>query len=152
MGLYEYRDIWAEEGGAVTANSAEWSFGNGDTGFIGLPIDQGWEVEALYFNADAFAPNGAVRVDLMDYGASPSNAVSNTIATISLNSPTDGGGAANNAFKYKAVDPPEPIPVTGDATVLGFITRVSFGTISEARVGARLRRKVGEYVSDVLVS
>jgi len=150
--LYEYRDIWAEESGATNAGTAEWSFGNGATGFMGLPIDVGWEVEAMYFHADTFAANGSISVDLMDYGNTPSNAGANTISSIVLANSTDGGGATNNAYKYEQYVTPIAIPITGTSTVVGFITRTESGNISDARVGARLRRRIGEYVSDVTLS
>lgn len=150
--LYEYRDIWAEESGAVNAGTAQWSFGNGATGFMGLPIDAGWEVEAMYFHADTYPATATVQVDLMNYGNSPSNAAANTITSISLSSSTDGGGATNNGYKYEQLATPVLIPVTGTSTVIGFITRVRTGAISDARVGARLRRQIGEFVSDVVVT
>lgn len=149
--VYEYRDIWAEEGGGMNADNAEWSFGNGATGFMGLPIDAGWEVEAMYFQADTYAATASVRVDLMNYGDTPSNAVANTIASVSLASSTDGGGATNNGYKYAPISPPVAIPVTGASTVIGFITRTLAGAISDARVGARLRRPIGEFVTEVSV-
>lgn len=150
--LYEYRDIWAEESGATNANSAEWSFGNGATGFIGLPIDSGWEVEAMYFHADTYPATATIQVDLMNYGNTPSNAAANTIASISLANAADGGGGTNNAYKYQIFVAPVPIPVTGSSTVIGFITRGETGNISDARVGARLRRQVGTVVTSVSLS
>lgn len=150
--LYEYRDIWAEESGAANANNSEWSFGNGATGFMGLPIEAGWEVISMYFHADTYPATGTIQVDLMNYGNTPSNAAANTIASISLSSSTDGGGATNNGYKYESYATPIPVPTTGGVTVIGFITRAVTGTISDERVGARLRRKIGEYVSDVVLA
>lgn len=145
--IYEYRDIWAEESGGTNANTAEWSFGNGATGFMGLPIDAGWEVEAVYFHADTYAANASIQVDLMNYGNTPSNAAANTIASIALANSADGGGATNNAYKYEPLGSPVVIPVTGASTVIGFITRGETGNISDARVGARLRRPVATVVA-----
>ena len=147
--LYEYRDIWAEESGAVDAGSAEWSFGNGATGYMGLPIDAGWEVESMYFQADTYPATATVQVDLMDYGNVPSNAAANTITSISLASATDGDGGTNNGYKYEVLTSPVPISISGGSTLLGFITRSATGAISDARVGARLRRSVGKFVTDV---
>lgn len=147
--VYEYRDIWAEEGSAVTAGSAEWSFGNGATGYMGLPIDAGWEVEAMYFSADTYAATASVSVDLMNYGNTPSNAAANTIVSISLSSATDGGGGTNNGYKYEVLPTPVPVPVTGTTTLIGFITRTVSGSVGDARVGARLRRKVADVVTGV---
>ena len=142
--LYEYREIWAEEGGGLNANSAEWSYGNGAVGFMGLPIDDGWEVVELGFNADTYAATSTVTIDLMSYNT-PSNAAGNTIASLSLADATDGGGATNNAYKHEVLDTPEPVP----GGVIGFLTRSVTGTISDVRAYARLRRQSGEYVSDV---
>ena len=59
----------------------------------GLPIDAGWEVEAMYFQADTYPATATVQVDLMNYGNTPSNAAANTITSITLSSSTDGGGS-----------------------------------------------------------
>lgn len=147
--VYEYRDIWAEEGSVLTNGSAEWSFGNGSTGFVGLPIDEGWELEAMYFHADTYGATVSVQIDLVDYGNVPSDDVANTIASISLASATDGGGTTNNAYKYQEFDPPVAIPPD---TVIGFITRTLDGNASNGRVGVRLRRKVADVVTSVTLS
>lgn len=145
--LYEYRDIWAEESGGLTANSAEWSFGNGATGFMGLPIDSGWQVEAMYFQADTYPATATVTIDLMDYGSSaPGSAAANTLASLTMSSSTDGGGATNNGYKYEVLATPVDIPVVGNSTVIGFITRGLTGAISDARIGVRLRRSVGSFL------
>ena len=146
--LYEYKEIWAEESGGANANNSEWSFGNGATGFMGLPIDAGWEVIQMGFMADTYAATATIQVDLMNYGNVASNAGANTIASIDLASATDGGGTTNNAYKMVDISP-TPIPVIGTATVIGFITRGLSGSVSDSRVLARLRRQVGEYVSEV---
>lgn len=145
--MYEYRDVWAEESGAINAGSAEWSFGNGATGFMGLPVDAGWEIVALGFHADTYAATATVQVDAVSYNT-PSNAAANTLASISLSSATDGQGDTNNAHKFENLAAPVPVP----PGVVGFITRTAAGNISDARVYARLRRQVGDYVSDVSVA
>lgn len=148
--VFEYRDIWAEEGSGTDPNSAEWSFGNGSVGFMGLPIDAGWEVQAMYFQADTYPATATIQVDLVNYGNTPSDAAANTIAAISLASAVDGGGQVDNAYKYQVFAAPVAIPVVGDATVIGFLTRGETGAISDARVGARLRRKVGEFLTNAV--
>lgn len=150
--VYEYRDIWAEESGGANTNSAEWSYGNGATGFMGLPIDDGWEIEAMYYHADTFPSQGRIQVDLMNYGNTPSNAAANTITSISVNGATDGGGAVNNAYKYSKLAAAVPIPAAGGVTTIGFITRVVSGNISDHRVGARLRRKVADVVTSATIA
>lgn len=145
--LYEYMDIWAEESGQTTANSAEWSYGNGATGFIGIPMEEGWELIQLKLHADTFAAFSVLTVDAMAYPlSSPGNAIANTISTISINGSTDGGGSTNNAFKILDITP-VPVPTC----IFGFITRTSTGNSSDVRVAARLRRKSGEYVSNVIL-
>lgn len=142
--LYEYRDIWAEESGGLSNNNAQYSYGNGAVGFMGLPIDAGWEVVAMGFNADVYPANGQVQVDLMSYNT-PSNAATNTIASVNLTSATDGGGTTNNPFKYFVLPTPAPIP----SGLIGFITRTEVGAVTDARAYARLRRYIGDYVSDI---
>lgn len=147
--LYEYRDVWAEEGGVLNNNSAQWSYGNGATGFMGLPImDDGWEVTHMYFHADTYAANTAVEVALCDY-TTPSNAAANILATIALSNSVDGFGATNNAAKYVELSPYVPVP---NPAILGFRTISRVGTASDVRVGVRLRRQIGEYVSDVSIA
>lgn len=143
--LYEYRDLWAEESGPTNASNSEWSMGNGATGIIGLPFDDGWEVVGLGFQADIYAATASITVDLMNYTAG-SNLPIHTLASISLANSTDGTGATNNAIKYEAL--PAPVPIPSGAAV-GFFTRAVSGNISDARAYARFRRQIGEYVSDV---
>lgn len=138
---YEYRDIWAEEGSALRSGSAQFSFGNGATGYMGIPVDAGWEVESMFLMASTYASTAKVKVELMDYsGPTPGSAASRAVASISLENARDGGGDTNNAYKIETFD--EAVPVVGDIIVLGFITREVTGTVSNVRVGVRLRREV----------
>lgn len=149
MPIYRERYIVAEEASGLTTNSGEWSYGNGSVGFIGEVIDDGWEVCAMFFTADTYPANGTVQVDVMNFGDIASNAAANTISSITLSSSTDGGGQTNNAYKYLTLATPIPIAVNNDATIIGFVTRSFAGTISDARVGVKIRKKVGEFVSDI---
>lgn len=145
MPLYEYRDIWAEEGSALSNNNSQWSFGNGAVGFIGLPIDDGWEVTDMYFHADTASATSDVTVHLVDM-TTPSNAAP-IISTVTV---VDAGdGVANNAYVYETFATPVAVPA---GAVLGFRTGTEVGAFSDARVGARLRREIGTYVSDVTLS
>jgi len=139
--LYETRDVWAEESGALGDNSAEWSFGNGATGFIGLPFDDGWEIFAIYLQGDAVgtAAGNDVNVDVRDF---QSNNAGIAVASISM----DQGGPSGNGHQFDAIATPVPIP---NGAVLGFLTTTETGVNSDFRVGLRARRQVGEYVSDV---
>lgn len=146
--LFETMTIWAEESGGADPNSAEWSFGNGATGFIGLPLDEGWELVSLGYHADTYPATASVSVALCDY-TTPSSAATNIVATIDLANAADGGGGTNNAFKVLVL--PVPIPIAG-RPVIGFRTLTGVGSISDHRISARLRRKVGDYVSEVTLS
>lgn len=147
--LYQNRDIWAEEAGGTDPNSAEWSFGNGATGFMGLPIDDGWEIDYMYFMADTFPATGSIRVGLCDY-TFPSNAAGNVLAEIELTSASDGFGNTNHAWKIEKFGDVNPVSIP--QCVLGFRTLAESGVISDARVGAYLRKKVGDYVSNVEIN
>lgn len=144
MPLYEYRDIWAEENAALTSNNPEWSFGAGAEGYIGLPIDSGWEVIAMYFHSDTNGANDDLTVNLINIATNPS-ATAPTIATVTM--VNSGTGQANNAWVFQDMLA-APVAVPANA-VLGFRTGTEAGNISDARVGVRLRRQIGEYVSDV---
>ena len=148
--IYEYREIWAEESSAISSNAAEYSYGNGASGNIGIPNfpDTRWEVVAMYFNADNFADGSSVTVACYQFLTS-SSALSNEVCTITLNDPTDGGGQANHAYKVVEYDPPKPLPHPNTAAPIGFYTKSVTGTISDVRVGVRLRRKIGEAVTNV---
>ena len=141
--LYETREMWAEENAAISTNQAEWAYGNGAVGFIGLPFDAGWEVTEIGFNADTMDANAVVTIDVMSYNQSNANTV---IDSLTITGSTDGGGATNHSFKHHIV----PTPIVVPAGLVGFYTRsVTGGTVSDARVWARFRRKVGDYISDI---
>lgn len=62
--------IWAEENGTLANGSAEWSFGNGATGFIGIPLGIDCELFAISVNADTFGTS--VSIDIQRDGATVS--------------------------------------------------------------------------------
>ena len=141
--LYEYRELWAEENAAITTGQAEYSYGNGATGFIGIPFDAGWEVTELGLNADTFAASSVVVIDLMNYN-DPTDSTANIIDSLTINGSTDGGGVTNNVYKHHIV----PTPVSVPAGLIGFYTRsVTGGTVSDVRVWARFRRQTGTYLA-----
>jgi hypothetical protein len=142
--LYEYRDIWAEENATLANNSTEWSFGAGAEGYIGLPIDSGWEVIAMYFHSDNNGAADDLTINLIDIATNPSGTAP-TIATLTM--VNSGSGQANNAWGFQDMLS-SPVSVPANA-VLGFRTGTEVGNIGNARVGARLRRQISEYVSDV---
>lgn len=142
--IYEYRDQWANEGGGAVDGSAQYSYGNGSTGFIGLPYDDGWEIIAVYLMTDNNGANDDLSIDIKDYQTNPS-AAAPTIASVQMTN--SGDGQANNGYVYTdLINSPESIP---NGAVLGFITNNETGTVSDIQVGFRARRKVGDYVSDI---
>ena len=76
--------IWAEENAGLANGQAEWSFGNGATGFIGVPMGIDCELFAISLNADA--PGTSVTIDIQRDGAvvaTPSFSANNQVNTIS---------------------------------------------------------------------
>lgn len=52
-GQIKYKQIiWGEEAGGLGNNSNEYSFGNGATGVIGIPVFEDCEIVGMIFNAD----------------------------------------------------------------------------------------------------
>lgn len=62
--------IWAEENSGLANGEAEWSFGNGATGFIGIPMGIDCELFAISINADTFGTS--VSIDIQRDGAAVS--------------------------------------------------------------------------------
>lgn len=141
--IYEYRDVWAEEGAGLADNSAQWSYGNGATGFIGLPIDDGWEVQAMYFHADTGNAATDLTLELVDF-TTPSTAAP-VIASLDV-SVAAGDGVVNNVYRYEEFDPRLPVPA---GAVLGFRTQEDGGNAADGRVGARLCRLQADVVTGV---
>lgn len=139
--VYEYMDIWAEEGGTLSNGSSQWSFGNGATGNIGLAMSNGWEVIGMGFSCDNYSASTWIEVECIDYVSG------NSIAYIELINANDGGGSENNARKYEDLTG-APSLVPNDA-ILGFRTVHRTGYAADGRVSVRLRRLVGEFVTDV---
>lgn len=54
--------IWAEESGGLSNNNAQWSFGNGSTGFIGIPLGIDCELFAIGINATAVGTSVSINV------------------------------------------------------------------------------------------
>ena len=141
---YEYRDLWAEENGPIASGQAEWSYGNGATGYIGVPFDAGWEVVQMAVSADVHAVGASADIYLMNYNT-PSNSSTNEIANILIASETDGGGTEANSRKIQDYGTPIAVPQGN----IGFYTKTVTGSVSDVRVYARFRRQIGEQVTDV---
>lgn len=124
-GCYEKIVIWAEENSGLGNNQREWSFGNGATGLIGIPLPEDWEAYAVSFNADQSTNGAQVDIEVID------------TATGSVLFPFDATGAANNMVFTEILDTPVNIPA---GTSIGFRTDNVSGTVSDARVAVWLRR------------
>ena len=126
---YEKVLIWAEEAADLANNSMEWSFANGDTGFIGIPLPEDWEAYAVSFHAD-----------------NTSNATNTMLmAVVDIS----GNGAFTEFFRFTASGPDDNMsyteilatPVAIPAgTTLGFRSITETGNINSARVAVWLRR------------
>lgn len=122
---YEKVVIWAEEASSLSSNSAEWFFGNGATGTIGIPLVENWEAYSVSFNADIASNNAALIIDVLDV-------VSNAI----LFSFT-ASGATDNINYTELLSTPTLISA---GSSLGFRTNKETGSVSDARVAVWLRR------------
>lgn len=126
---YEKIVIWAEEAADLASNQMEWSYANGDTGFIGIPLPEDWEAYAVSFHAD-----------------NTSNA-SNTMLMAVVNITGNGTfaeffrftatGANDNLAYTEILTTPVAIPA---GTTLGFRSITETGNINGARVAVWLRR------------
>lgn len=144
--LYRYEAVTAEESGGAADNSSQWSMGDRATGFIGVPMNDGWEVTDMSFHADFGGSAGeSMEVHLVDM-RTPSTAAP-IIAT--LNIVGAGSGVDDNAYIFTEFAAPVAIP---NGAVLGFRTGDEVGTWSDMRVRAGIRKEVGQYVSDVTIS
>lgn len=80
--------IWAEENGNLSNGNSQWSFGNGATGFIGIPLAFDCQLFAISVNADS--PGTSVSIDIQKNGSAvstpnfTSNNQVNTISPISF--------------------------------------------------------------------
>lgn len=110
--------IWAEENAALAASgNYEWSFGNGATGFIGIPMGLDCELFALSLNADTFGTSVEIQAEINGTVAQSHNFTAN-----------------NEVANFTA------IPFTqGD--LLSFMTNTSVGTTTDARICAWFRVK-----------
>ena len=142
--VYAYKTIWAEEGGGGANANYQWSYGNGATGLIGIPVGDGWEITGMFFQADTFPANGQLSVNIVNMKNTPV-----VLGVIQLSSATDGGGQTNNASKY--VELATPIVVPDDA-VIGFQTNTEVGATGDMRVGVDLRKEVGQYINSITLN
>ena len=126
LSVYEKIVIWAEENGKLSDNNTQWSYGNGATGIIGIPLPEDWEAYAVSFNADK-------------------NGGTNTVQMAVINSNTDtnlftftASGNADNMVYTEILATPVAIPA---GTSIGFRTVNETGNVEDARVAVFLRRR-----------
>jgi len=126
LGVYEKIVIWAEENGGLADNQLEWSFGNGATGRIGIPLPEDWEAYAVSFNADTNGASNTVQMAVVD-----SNTDTNLFTFTA-------SGNANNMVYTEILATPVAIPA---GTSIGFRTVNETGAVTDARVAVFLRRR-----------
>ncbi len=126
---YEKIVIWAEETSSVNSNSMQWSYGNGDTGFIGIPLPEDWEAYAVSFHADN--TSNATNTLIMGVGDISANGTFTELLRFTAS------GADDNMSYTEILVTPVAIPV---GTTLGFRTITETGNVNGARVAVWLRR------------
>jgi len=137
--VYEYKELWAEESGAVSSNNSQYSWGNGDVGTIGAPIDNDWEIIGVWIDADSGGSVGeSLSTGIMDFQNN-----SNTVIT-TVDITAAGDGQDNNAFLYVDLTA-APVDVPNGAKV-GFRTITEVGTWAGTRAGVRMRRSIGNFI------
>jgi hypothetical protein len=126
---YEKIVVWAEESSDLANNQMEWSYGNGDTGFIGLPLPEAWEAYAVSFHADN--TNNATNTMLMAVVNITGNGAFTEFFRFTAS------GANDNLAYTEILATPVAIPA---GTTLGFRSITETGSINSARVAVWLRR------------
>lgn len=125
---YEKIVIWAEESVGISTNATEWSYGNGATGIIGIPLVEDWEIYGFSFHANTAGAGASVSISIMDF-INASYTILTTVNTVNQ-------GQTNN-YSFAATIAPVAAP---QGTVLGFRTATVSGSISNARCAVWLRR------------
>lgn len=125
---YEKIVIWAEESVNLSNNQAQWSFGNGAAGNIGIPLLGDWEVYGFSFHANNSSAGSATSINLVDF--------KDTTPSILVTIPTVNQGQTNN-YVFAGEITPISVP---NGTVIGFTTGVETGAMSNARCAIWLRK------------
>lgn len=126
---YEKVVIWAEEAGSLSNNNMQWSYANGDVGFIGIPLPEAWEAYAVSFHADN--TSNATNTMVMGVGDISANDVFTELLRFTAS------GANDNMSYTEILVTPVAIPA---GTTLGFRSITEVGNINSARVAVWLRR------------
>ena len=134
---YEYYNYWAEESGNSSDNNFQWSWGNGDSGVIGLPVGDGVEIIAVAFHADN---GGSAGEDIQIRTVDIQN-INSLVTLHTLDVVAAGQGQDNNAHLYQDLRA-NPV-VVPDGGVLSFETGVENGIYNGMRCGIWTRQLTG---------
>jgi hypothetical protein len=129
--VYEKVVIFAENTANITTGGGtQWAFGDGDTGAIGIPLVEDWELFAVSFQARSVTLS--TNVNMIVRNMNNASTLYAFTAPLSVTPP-----AANGVYTELLVTP-VPIPA---GTTIGFATSsVSAGVVTGARVAVWLRR------------
>ena len=82
--------IWAEENGGIADGQHEWSYGNGATGVIGIPVFKDGEIVGMTYNAET-AGDAMTEIEVRVNGATVSASITpgngNNDATVTFGTP-----------------------------------------------------------------
>lgn len=129
--VYEKVVIFAENAASIAgAGATQWAFGDGDTGAIGIPVVEDWELFAVSFQARSVTLSTNVNMIVRNM-----NNASNLYA---FTAPLLVTPPASNGVYTEILANPVPISA---GTTIGFVTSsVSAGVVTGARVAVWLRR------------
>ncbi|HGI8170834.1 TPA: hypothetical protein ACJT8G_002871 [Legionella pneumophila] len=129
--VYEKVVIFAENTANITTGGGtQWAFGDGDTGAIGIPLVEDWELFAVSFQARSVTLS--TNVNMIVRNMNDASTIYAFTAPLLVTPP------ANNGVYTEMLATPIPIPA---GTTIGFATSsVSAGVVTGARVAVWLRR------------
>lgn len=131
--LYEKNVIYAETAANImTGGGSQWAFGDGDTGNIGIPVVEQWELYAVSFQARSVTANTNVVMNVLNINTGA------TLYSFTVPLTTPVPPATNGVYTTTLTT---PVTIPAGATI-GFNTgSVSAGVVAGARVGVWLRRR-----------
>jgi hypothetical protein len=130
--IYEKNVIFAETAlNITTGGGTQWAFGDGDTGAIGIPLPESWELYAVSLQARSVTANATVVINILNINDG------STIYQITAPLTTPVPPAINGVYTQMLAT---PVAIPAGSTI-GFSTvSVSAGIVTGARIGAWLRR------------
>ena len=128
--LYEKIVIWAEKSERLNNDTLEWSFGDGDKGFIGIPLPEDWEAYAVSCHVDN-TRNGSASVTIAVGNISGNNAFAELFRFTAT-------GANDNLVYHEILTTPT---LVNTGTTLGFKTITRNQNMNSGRVAVWLRRR-----------